>query len=73
MTLVAAVVIAHLGLSFRTWLEPLAMLSASLVLLFSGPGPLALDNVLARRSHRAASADGLVSARPPSADHARVG
>ena len=43
---VVAIVIAHLGQSFRTWLEPVAMLSGSLALLFAGPGPLSLDGLL---------------------------
>ena len=47
---VVAIVIAHLALPLRTWLEPLAMLSGSLFLLFNGPGPLALDRVIARRT-----------------------
>lgn len=36
----------HIGTSFRTFLEPLAMLSASVFLLLHGPGRLALDNRL---------------------------
>ncbi len=36
----------HIGTSFRTFLDPLAMLSASMFLLLHGPGRLALDNRL---------------------------
>ena len=34
----------HMGTPFRTFLEPLAMLSASTFLLLYGPDPVALDN-----------------------------
>jgi putative oxidoreductase len=38
----------HIGTPFRAFLEPLAMLSASLFLLLHGPGRLALDNRFGR-------------------------
>jgi putative oxidoreductase len=46
---IVALIVAHVGTPFRTWLEPMAMLSGSLFLLVNGPGRLALDNLLAAR------------------------
>ena len=43
---VVAIAGVHIGTSFRTFLEPMAMLSASMFLLLHGPGRLALDNRL---------------------------
>jgi putative oxidoreductase len=43
-----AILGTHVGLPFRTYLEPLAMFSSSLSLFLHGPGPLALDNRLVR-------------------------
>ena len=42
---VVAIAGVHIGTSSRTFLEPMAMLSASLFLLMHGPGRIALDNL----------------------------
>ena len=43
---IVAIVGVHIGTPFRSFLEPMAMLSAALFLLLHGPGRLALDNLL---------------------------
>lgn len=47
---VVAVVGVHLGTPFRTFLEPLAMLSCSAFLAIAGAGRISLDRVLRRRA-----------------------
>ena len=59
---IVALLVAHVGTPFRTWLEPLAMLSGSLFLLVHGPGRLALDNLFAARR---VPAPGLASLERP--------
>jgi len=49
---VAAVVIAHLGDTFRGTFPALVMLCSSLFFLFHGPGRLAVDEALRRRGWR---------------------
>ena len=56
---IVALLVAHVGTPFRTWLEPMAMLSGSLFLLLHGPGRLALDNVLL--ADRGSRPDGMVN------------
>ena len=46
---IAAVVIAHLGDSFRGMFPALVILSASCFFLLHGPGKLSVDDALARR------------------------
>lgn len=45
---IVAIVGVHIGLPFRTFLEPLAMLSGSLFLVLHGPGRPALDTLFQR-------------------------
>jgi putative oxidoreductase len=45
---VVAVVGVHLGMPFRTFLEPLAMLSCSAFLAIAGAGRLSLDRIIGR-------------------------
>ena len=42
--------------SFRTWLEPCAMLAVSAALALGGPGPYSLDAMIAARRAASASA-----------------
>lgn len=49
---VAALVIAHLGDTFRGMFPALAMLFTSIFFLFHGPGRLAVDETLRRRGWR---------------------
>ena len=47
---VVAIVGVHSYLPFKTFLEPCAMLAASLALFLGGPGKLSVDAALARRA-----------------------
>ena len=46
MNFLVALAMVHLGTSFRTFLEPMAMLAMSAFLLMNGPGRLAIDNLI---------------------------
>jgi putative oxidoreductase len=46
---IAAIVIAHLGHSFRQLFPALMMIAAGLFFLFNGAGPLSVDEWLAKR------------------------
>lgn len=47
-----ALVVVHARLSFRTYLEPCAMLATALFLLLNGAGPWSVDALLARADER---------------------
>ncbi|MEJ7603191.1 MAG: DoxX family protein [Kofleriaceae bacterium] len=47
---IVAIVGVHSYLPFKTFLEPCAMLAASLALVLGGPGRLSVDAALARRA-----------------------
>lgn len=49
---IAAIVIAHLGQSFRQMFSALMMIAAGLFFLFNGAGPLSVDEWLEKRRSR---------------------
>jgi putative oxidoreductase len=66
-TMVVAILTAHLHGGFfapKGFEYPLALLGASVALVFLGSGKLALDNVLWRREHRDVGFEPVATARP---------